>query len=84
MRNKKGVENRPDGFRSLGIVISSAPSLIFRVGCWFLKFKREAKKGGRIFQKELIKHGFDKETAEIFKEIYLKPSELKQYITLLR
>lgn len=84
MRHKKGVENKPDGFRSLGVVISSAPSLIFRVGCWFLKFKRNAKKGGRIFQKELIKQGVDKDTAKVFKEIYLQPSQLKQYISLLR
>jgi hypothetical protein len=84
MKNNKGVENKPEGLRSFGIFLSSAPSLIFRLGCWFLNFKRKAKKGGRVFQKELIKQGIDKPTAEVLTEIYLKPSELRQYMTFLR
>jgi hypothetical protein len=84
MKEEKGAENKSDGIRYMGVIISSAPALIFRVGCWFVKFKRQANKGGRIFKKELLKQGFDKTNASILTDLYLKPSSLKQYMALLR
>jgi len=52
-------QKRGDGFQILGIIIPSLPPLIFRFGVVFLKFKREAKQGGKIFQKKLISKGLD-------------------------
>lgn len=84
MKEKKGVENKSNGFRLIGYVLSSTPSLVFKAGCWFLKFKHQANKGGRVFRNELLKNGFDKTSANELTDIYLKPSDLGQYITFLR
>ena len=82
-KNKEEMDaNRP--IKLFGIILPSLPMLILRFGGTFLRFKLQSKEGGRIFQKGLIKQGVDKDTAEVFKEIYLQPSQLKQYISLLR
>lgn len=83
MKEVRGVGNT-NGLRFMGVIISSAPSLIFRGGCWFLKFKRQANKGARVFRKELLRQGFDKTNADALTDLYLKPSSLKQYMTFLR
>jgi hypothetical protein len=67
-------EERP--FNLFGIMLPSLPSLIVRLGGTFLRFKRDAKKAGKIFRKELIKQGFDKKTAAELTEIYLEGSNL--------
>lgn len=73
-----------DGFRILGMIIPSLPSLIFRFGGVFLKFKREAKKGGKIFQNELISQGLDATTAAALTDMYLGSSSLTHYVDFLR
>lgn len=78
-------ENRnPNPVRLFGMILPSLPSLMFRFGGTFLRFKREAKKGGRIFQKELIKQGLDKATAAELTEIYLEGGNLLQYMQYFR
>ena len=72
------------GFRILGMIIPSLPSLIFRLGGVFLKFKREAKKGGKIFQKELISQGLDATTAAALTDMYLESSSITHYVDFLR
>ena len=44
---------------------------MFRLSGTFLRFKLDAKKGGKIFKRELIKQGFDKEKANELTEMYL-------------
>jgi hypothetical protein len=61
------------------IVIKSAPSLVslvFKLGFVYLGFKRKAKKAGKIFQKELIANGIDKETAKLLTEEYLRSAHI--------
>jgi hypothetical protein len=77
-------QKRGEGFRTLGVIIPSLPSLIFRFGGVLLKFKREAKKGGKIFQKELISQGLDATTAAAFTDMYLESSSLTHYVDFLR
>ena len=84
MKQTRGADNNSNDLRFMGVIISSAPSLIFRAGCWFLKFKRQANKGARVFKKELLKQGFDKTNADLLTDIYLKPSSLKQYMTFFQ
>jgi len=84
MTNEIKSQKRGDGFRILGIIIPSLPPLIFRFGVVFLKFKREAKKGGKTFQKELISKGLDTTIAVALKDIYLESSSLTHYIDFLR
>ena len=72
------------GFRVLGALLPYLPSLMLRLGGSFLRLKRDAKKAGRTFQKELLRQGIDEGTAAELTEIYLEPSSIKQYIGLFR
>jgi len=63
-----------------GIMLPNAPGLVFRFGKVFLGFKRQAKKGGNAFRKELIKQGLDKKTATELTKKYLEGSNLSKYI----
>ena len=73
-----------DGLRILGMIIPSLPTLIFRFGGVLLKFKREAKNGGKIFQKELIGQGLDATTAAVLTDMCLESSSLTHYVDFLR
>jgi len=75
---------RVHGFRLFGMVLPSLTPLMFKLGGVYLKFKRDAKKGGHVFQKELIKQGLDTTTAAELTEIYLEGSNLNQYLQLFR
>ena len=63
-----------------GMIIPSMPSLMFRLTGTFLRFKRYANKAGKVFKKELIKQGIDKETADDLTRIYLESSHIRKYI----
>jgi hypothetical protein len=76
-KNKKR-NGRPIKF--LGIMLPSMPKLLIRFGGLFLRFKRDAKKAGRVFQKQLIKKGIDKKTAKILTDKYLEGSDLSSYM----
>lgn len=67
-----------------GLMIPSIPSLLFRLGGTFLRFKRDAKKAGKVFERELRAHGLDKKMAGELTSIYLEGSNLVKYITILR
>lgn len=74
------TKEQSDPIRLFGIILPNIPSLVFRFVKIFLKFKRDAKKGGNVFKKELIKQGLDKKTAEDLTDIYLEGSHLTKYI----
>jgi hypothetical protein len=78
----KNNEDKSDSrfINIFGIMLPALPSIIIRFGGTFLKFKREAKKGGKIFQKELINQGLDKKTATELTEKYLEGSHLSKYL----
>jgi len=77
--NKKNEEmGNADPVKWFGMIISFIPSLLVKSGGAFLRFKRQAKKGGKIFKKELINQGLDRRTASELTDIYLKSSHLIQ------
>ena len=77
--NKKNEEMaNADPVKWFGMIISFIPSLLVKSGGAFLRFKRQAKKGGKIFKKELINQGLDRRTASELTDIYLKSSHLIQ------
>ena len=81
--DKKNEEKGPaEGFRMFQYILPHLPSLMLRLTGSFLKLKRKAKKGGKEFHKELIKQGIDETTAMQLTEIYLKPSNIKQYFNI--
>jgi hypothetical protein len=67
--------NNADSVKWFGMFISILPSLLIKSGGAFLRFKRQAKKGGKIFQQELIDQGIDKKTAVELTNSYLEGSE---------
>ena len=75
---------REDGLHHFGSVLPYLPSLMFKFGKLFLRFKRDAKKGGSIFCKELIDQGIDPTTAEELTRIYLESSNIFRYMDFLK
>lgn len=84
MSERKNNGTEVDPFRFFGIMLSSMPSLMFRLGGIFLRFKRDAKKAGKVFRKELIDQGLDKATAAELTGIYLEGSDLLKYMQYFR
>ena len=82
---KKVEGNREDRpFRLFGMILPLFPSLLFKSGIAFLRFKREAIKGGHIFKKELVNQGIDKSTAEELTEIYIEGSNIVKSLLSIR
>lgn len=71
-------------FKLFGMILLSLPSLLFKSGGAFLRFKREAKKGGQIFQRELVKQGIDKSTADELTEVYMGGSNIVKSLMSMR
>jgi hypothetical protein len=65
-----------EGFRIAGAMIPSLIPLMLRLGKTYLKFKKDAQRAGKIFEKELRAKGLDKATAKAMTEIYLDSSRL--------
>lgn len=76
MTRKKESKREDRPIRFLGIMLPAMPSLLFRLTGTFLRFKRDAKKAGKIFRKELIRQGLDKKKASELTETYLEGSNL--------
>ncbi|MBN2604034.1 MAG: hypothetical protein JXA91_07890 [Candidatus Thermoplasmatota archaeon] len=81
MEKNKSAKDFP---RYICAIIPLLPSIIFRTGWAFLGYKREAKKGGVIFYKELINQKIDKKTATDLTDIYLNGSKIFQNILKFR
>jgi len=73
---RKNREGGGEGFRIAGAMIPSLIPLMLRLGKTYLKFKKNAQKAGRIFEKELRANGIDKKTAREMTEIYLDSSRI--------
>jgi hypothetical protein len=84
MNIKEEEMRNVDPIKWFGMIISFTPSLLVKSGGAFLRFKRQAKKGGKVFKKELINQGFDRKTASELTEEYLKGSHLIQTMMKMR
>ncbi len=73
-----------NGFNSFKMILPSLPSIIIKYGSLFLKLKRDAKKAGKIFQKELLCHGIDETMATKITAKYLETSNISNYIGLFK
>ena len=71
--NKAGAR---EGIRFAGALIPSLLPLILRLGRTYLRFKKDAQKAAKIFEKELRANGIDKKTAREMTEIYLRSSRI--------
>ena len=84
MQKNVKEEGKVHPIKIFGMALPSLPLLIFRFSRIFLRFKREAKKAGKVFRKELVKQGLDKQTASELTELYMKSSEMKNFIQTFR
>lgn len=84
MAKKIKEKHREMPFKLFGMILLSLPSLLFKSGGAFLRFKREAKKGGQIFQRELVKQGIDKSTADELTEVYMGGSNIVKSLMSMR
>ena len=72
-RNKMGAK---EGIRFAGSLVPSLIPLMLRLGKTYLRFKKDAQKAGKIFEKELRANGLDKNTAKAMTEEYLNTSRI--------
>ena len=64
-------DERTVDLKFLGRILPKTIPLAFKLGGQYVKFRWESRKGGKIFEKELIKQGMDKETAKELTQIYI-------------
>ena len=83
---QKVVNEEPEimGMKVFGFLLPFLPKLLFKFSITFLRFKKGANKAGKVFRNELIKQGLDKQTASGLTQIYMKGSEIKNYIQAFR
>ena len=81
---EKKEERNANTIRLFGMVLPSLPLLLLRSGGALLRFKRDAKKGGKAFHKELLCQGIDETTAAELTVIYLELSNIKNYMKFFR
>jgi len=74
--NGKDGEDNLSPIKIFGMIIPLIPSLMFRLTGTFLRFKSDANKAGKIFKKELVNQGLDRETAKLFTKEYVEGSNL--------
>ena len=70
----------PNKVKMFGVMLPHLPGLMIRLGGTFLRMKRQANKAGKVFKKELIEQGIDKEMAKELTAAYLEPSNFMSYV----
>ena len=76
--------NNDNTLKIMGFIIPKIPGLAIRLSGTLIRFKSQANKAGKVFEKELISQGLDKKTAEDLKSIYLEGSQIRNYINIMR
>ena len=75
MQNRQ-KNNAHDPVQIMARIMTLLPYIILKSGTAWLSFKIQAKKGNKIFFKELINQGVDRETAKQFTQQYIDGSNL--------
>ena len=84
MDNNIKEREEVSAIKIFGMILPSMPSLMIRLSGTFLRFKRSSNKAGKVFKKELIKQGLNKEIANGLTEVYMEGSRIRNYIQNLR
>jgi hypothetical protein len=71
---------KKDVFHLFSTMLPHLSLLTFKLGFEFLRFKKEAKKGSRIFHEELIKQGINETQAAKLTELYYKGSDILHHL----
>jgi hypothetical protein len=84
MNSKSTNKEKPNIPKLIGIIGSSAPKLFFRFAPLMIRFKKQAKKGGEIFHKELLDQGIDPNTAEKLTAVYMQGSDISGFFKIFQ
>ena len=72
-KRSKNKSNKTRQTSKISIIPRFIP-LVIKLGFVYLNFRRKAKKAGKIFKRELLAGGLDKDTANRLTDEYLKSS----------
>ncbi len=84
MSEKVNGNQKVTMFEAFKVLIPYIPTMLFRIPGTLFHIKKMAKRGGNVFQRELIAQGIDRETARKLTESYLETSNLKTYLSFIR
>ena len=78
MKNKKkspeSEDHRTPAIKAVCVGIVYGVPLFIKMGVTYLRFKRRAKKAGKIFKAQLLEAGLEPEDAKVLTEQYLSTS----------
>jgi hypothetical protein len=80
MKHSKNKDKNDDVIKGIGMVIPKLPSLIIKSAGAYLRFKKDVKNAGKIFEKELKDQGIDDKTASELTKLYLDGSNILKNI----
>lgn len=66
------------------VLLPHLPGLLLRMSGTLLRFKRDAKKAGRLFQQTLRAEGLDEKTAEELTSVYLENSNIFRFFEFFK
>lgn len=66
----KETNNQILGLQFIGLALPRIPLLFFRFGSWYLRFKGNVNKASKIFKKQLMTNGIDKQMADELTKCY--------------
>ena len=72
----KETNDKITGLQIVGLTIPRIPLLIFKFGSWYLRFKGSAEKASKIFKKQLMTNGIDKQIADELTQCYTSTASL--------
>ena len=65
-----------DGIRIFGQIVPSLIPFGFKLSMTYLSFKKRAQRAGKVFEKQLLESGIDRNTAKEITELYLDAGRL--------
>jgi hypothetical protein len=84
-KNKINADQRQSGIGNMMLhIFPRVLGLGFRLGFFYLGFKRRARKAGKIFEKELLAAGMDKQMARKLRDDYMQSSHIFHQIRKAR
>lgn len=62
------------------VVAATAPSMVWRLGISYLKYKLQAKNAGRVFFRSLVSNGMPEKEARDLADEYMSAFSLRQLV----
>jgi hypothetical protein len=66
----KETNNQILGLQIIGLTLPRIPLLFFKFGSWYLRFKGNVNNASKVFEKQLISNGIDKQMADELTKCY--------------